>query len=32
VKYIRIKVLETWSGADSFYIMQVAFWGSEAEG
>lgn len=31
VKYIRIKVLETWSGADSFYIMQVAFWGSEEE-
>lgn len=32
VKYIRIKVLETWSGADSFYIMQVAFWGSDEEG
>jgi hypothetical protein len=31
VKYIRIKVLETWSGANSFYIMQVAFWGAEAE-
>lgn len=31
VKYIRIKVLETWSGAESFYIMQVAFWGAEAQ-
>jgi hypothetical protein len=29
VKYIRIKVTETWGGADSFYIMQVAFWGAE---
>ncbi len=29
VKYIRIKVLETWSGAKSFYIMQVGFWGAE---
>jgi hypothetical protein len=30
-RYIRIKVLETWTGADSFYIMQVAFWGAEAD-
>ena len=29
VKYIRIKVLQTWSGAQSFYIMQVAFWGAD---
>lgn len=31
VKFIRIKVLETWSGAKSFYIMQVAFWGADAQ-
>lgn len=30
-RFIRIKVLETWTGADSFYIMQVAFWGAEAD-
>lgn len=29
VKFIRIKVLETWSGDDAFFIMQVAFWGAE---
>ncbi len=29
VKYIRMKVTETWSGANSFYIMQVAFWGDD---
>lgn len=29
VKYIRMKVLETWGGNDSFYIMQVAFWGTD---
>lgn len=29
VKYIRIKVLQTWSGAKSFYVMQVGFWGAE---
>lgn len=30
-RFIRIKVLETWTGADSFYIMQVAFWGAETD-
>lgn len=30
VKFIRIKVLQTWGGAESFYIMQVAFWGADA--
>lgn len=29
VKYIRMKVLETWGNNDSFYIMQVAFWGTD---
>jgi len=29
VQYIRIKVLETWSGSKSFYIMQVGFWGAD---
>jgi len=31
VKFIRIKVLQTWSGAESFYVMQVAFWGADAD-
>jgi hypothetical protein len=29
VRYIRIKVKETWTKAPEFYIMQVAFWGAE---
>ena len=29
VRYIRVKVKETWSGAKEFFITQVAFWGSE---
>lgn len=29
VKFIRMKVLETWSGDDAFFVMQVAFWGAE---
>ena len=29
VRYIRLKVTEVWSGAKEFFIMQVAFWGSE---
>jgi hypothetical protein len=29
MKYIRMKVLETWGNNDSFYIMQVAFWGTD---
>jgi hypothetical protein len=28
-KFIRIKVLQTWGGAESFYVMQVAFWGAD---
>lgn len=31
VRYIRIRVLETFSGAECFYIMQVAFWGAVEE-
>jgi hypothetical protein len=29
VRYIRMKVTETWSKVKCFYVMEVAFWGSE---
>ncbi len=29
VRYIRIKVTETWAKIKSFYVMEVAFWGAE---
>jgi len=30
VKYIRFKILETWSGAkNQWFMMEVSFWGSE---
>lgn len=28
VRYIRIKVTETWAKVNSFYVMEVAFWGN----
>ena len=29
VRYIRVKVLETWGGVESFHFVELAFWGQE---
>ena len=32
IRYLRLKVMETWSGArGSWYLMELSFWGAEEE-
>ncbi len=30
-RYIRIKVTETWTRGENFFMLEVAFWGAEAD-